>query len=151
MAQQPAVAHALQVREAVCTDDFAAFFWLYAAAPDMGRALLDMFVGVVRWRALSVLVRAFKPGCGADLVARLLGFAARRNGGCSAAAANETGEKQGEVAALEVLPGCSAAVFPGKHRPAVSQCRALSLGPNLACRLGRNECCSNRLSCFSFC
>lgn len=118
MAQQPAVAHALQVREAVCTDDYAAFFRLYAAAPDMGRALLDMFVGVARWRGVNALVRAFKPSLGVDFVARLLGFAARRGGGRGLGAADGT-ENHGEAAALEVLPGCSAAVFPGKHQAAV--------------------------------
>jgi SAC3/GANP family len=116
MAQQPAVAHALQVREAVCTDDYAAFFRLYGAAPGMGRALLDMFVSVVRWRALNALVRVFKPSLGVDFVARLLGFAPRQGG---ASASDATAEPQGEAAALEVLPGCSAAVFPGKYPAAV--------------------------------
>ena len=117
MAQQPAVAHALQVREAVCMDDYAAFFKLYGAAPGMGRALLDMFVSVVRWRALNALVRVFKPSLGADFLARLLGFVAR-----SSTAGNQSDAKaelQGEAAALEVLPGCSAAVFPGKYPAAV--------------------------------
>ena len=110
------MAHALQVREAVCTDDYAAFFKLYGAAPGMGRALLDMFVSVVRWRALNALVRVFKPSLGVDFLARLLGFVARS--GASKASDGKT-ELQGEAAALEVLPGCSAAVFPGKYPAAV--------------------------------
>lgn len=122
----------LQVREAVCTDDYAAFFRLYAAAPGMGRALLDMFVGVVRWRALNLLVRAFKPSLGVDFVARLLGFVARRDSGSGDN--GDATEAHGDAAALEVLPGCSAAVFPGKHKAAVSACN-WEWGQAAACRL----------------
>lgn len=139
------MAHALQVREAVCMDDYAAFFKLYGAAPGMGRALLDMFVSVVRWRALNALVRVFKPSLGADFLARLLGFVAR-----SSTAGNQSDAKaelQGEAAALEVLPGCSAAVFPGKYPAAV---RLLSqLLPSVAkfqCASASYNSCSSGLS-----
>jgi hypothetical protein len=132
MAQQPAVAHALQVREAVCMDDYAAFFKMYGTAPGMGRALLDMFVSVVRWRALAALVRVFKPSLGVDFVARLLGFAARKGGG---GAVDADAEPQGEAAALEVLPGCSAAVFLGKYPAAVRllSCLPATSGSQICC------------------
>ena len=167
MAEQAGVAHALQVRQAVYTDDYAAFFRFYAGkshtasqdmhfflclqlpwtlagvsvarcfmaacshalhaahqhigAPNMGRALMDMFVAVVRWRALSALVRAFKPSIAVAFVARLLGFVKRSgkvdgNGGDGGSDADAAA---GDAAALEVLPGCSAAVFPGKSQPQV--------------------------------
>lgn len=120
MAEQPAVAHAMQVRQAVYTDDYAAFFRLYATAPGMGRALLDMFVAVVRWRALNTLVRAFKPAVGVDFVARLLGFSPRKGPPNGGGGAEPEEGKEEAVAALEVLPGCSAAVFPGRNQPEVT-------------------------------
>lgn len=135
MAKQPAVAHALAVRQAVYTDDYAAFFRLYATAPNMGRALLDMFVAVVRWRALGTLVRAFKPAVGVDFVARLLAFSPRKasgnnggggaGGGGTGGGGDEKAAAAGEAAALEVLSGCSAPVFPGRSQPEVSNCCSL--------------------------
>ena len=67
----------MKVREAVCTQDWAAFFKLYAAAPNMGRALMDMAAPSMRWSALQALVSAFKPSANVPFIARLLGFTAR--------------------------------------------------------------------------
>ena len=76
-AHEPAIRHAMQVREAVCTDDWSAFFRLYAAAPNMGRALMDMAAPSMRWAALNALVKTFKPSIAVPFVARVLGFAPR--------------------------------------------------------------------------
>ncbi len=76
-AQEPAIRHAMQVREAVCTHDWSAFFRLYAAAPNMGRALMDMAAPSMRWTALNALVKTFKPSIAVPFVARVLGFAPR--------------------------------------------------------------------------
>ena len=67
----------MQVREAVCTHDWSAFFRLYAAAPNMGRALMDMAAPSMRWAALNALVKTFKPSIAMPFVARVLGFAPR--------------------------------------------------------------------------
>ena len=76
-AQEPAIQHAMQVREAVCTHDWSAFFRLYAAAPHMGRALMDMAAPSMRWTALNALIKTFKPSIAVPFVARVLGFAPR--------------------------------------------------------------------------
>ena len=76
-AQEPAIRHAMQVREAVCTHDWSAFFRLYAAAPNMGRALMDMAAPSMRWTALNALVKTFKPSIAVPFVSRVLGFAPR--------------------------------------------------------------------------
>jgi len=76
-AQEPAIRHAMQVREAVCTHDWSAFFRLYAAAPAMGRALMDMAAPSMRWTALNALVKTFKPSIAVPFLARVLGFAPR--------------------------------------------------------------------------
>ncbi|KAL0032249.1 hypothetical protein WJX79_000691 [Trebouxia sp. C0005] len=56
----PAVAHALKVRQALVFSRFTAFFHLYASAPNLGRALMDMCFSRVRFAALETLVDAFK-------------------------------------------------------------------------------------------
>ena len=166
-AQEPAVQHAMQVREAVCTHDWSAFFRLYACAPNMGRALLDMAAPSMRWTALNALVKTFKPSVALPFVARVLGFAPRladaarpasagdntpqppadespgaespvqeleglpsgagltreANGAAPSGAVSDacvagTGSVAGD-AALEVLPGCSQAVYKGKYQAAV--------------------------------
>ena len=67
----------MQVREAVCTNNYVAYFKLYASAPNMGRALMDMAAPTMRWEALNTLVRALKFSAAVPFIARSLGFATR--------------------------------------------------------------------------
>lgn len=67
----------MKVREAVCTNNYVAFFKLYASAPNMGRALMDMAVPTMRWDALNTLVRALKFNAALPFIAASLGFATR--------------------------------------------------------------------------
>ncbi|KAK9833986.1 hypothetical protein WJX81_000870 [Elliptochloris bilobata] len=106
-AAHPSVQHALQVREAVASGNFAAFFKLYAAAPSLGRALMDMALPRVRYSALHVLTRAYQPSVPVALVARLLGFVARS--GIASCPSEDT------------LPGCSRLVFAGVAAPQESE------------------------------
>ena len=163
----------MQVREAVCTHDWSAFFRLYARAPNMGRALLDMAAPSMRWAALNAMVKTFKPSVAVPFVSRVLGFAPRLAGTSRLASAGQIGSQAGvdqtlgdqspvretglpsgaglsraadgtvpsggvsdncaagtasgaDDAALEVLPGCSQAVYKGKYQAAV-RLRMLSL------------------------
>jgi len=61
VAGTPEVQHALKVREALATGKDKQFFELYRTCPHLGRALLDVAAGPLRWKALNVLVRSHKP------------------------------------------------------------------------------------------
>mmetsp|Transcript_3861 Transcript_3861/g.15319 ORF Transcript_3861/g.15319 Transcript_3861/m.15319 type:complete len:763 (+) Transcript_3861:1659-3947(+) len=69
-----AVAHALEVRAALNLGNYAAFFALYADAPNMGQYILDMFVDRVRLDATAKIVKAYRPSLPIDAVRRQLGF-----------------------------------------------------------------------------
>ncbi len=71
------MAHALSVRAALASADYKAFFRLYAAAPALGRALMDIYVPKLRFDALTVVVKAFKPSVPVPFLASMLGFVAR--------------------------------------------------------------------------
>ncbi|OQR94485.1 leukocyte receptor cluster member 8 [Achlya hypogyna] len=59
--EDPAVAHALDVREAVALNNFALFFHLYAAAPKMSGYIMDAYVDHVRLQALRIMCKAYQP------------------------------------------------------------------------------------------
>jgi hypothetical protein len=96
-----------QVREAVFCQEYARLFRLYAAAPNMGRALMDVFLDRLRHAALGVAVRAYKAPLPVPFLARLLGF--------HAAAGSSAGPTPGVQAAGLALPGSRQPVFAGKH------------------------------------
>ena len=50
-----------QVREAVFCSDYQRLFSLYEAAPNMGRALMDIAFDRFRHAALTMAIRAYKP------------------------------------------------------------------------------------------
>lgn len=70
------MAHALSVRAALASADYQAFFRLYAPAPALGRALMDIYVPKLRFDALTVVVKAFKPAVPVPFLASMLGFVA---------------------------------------------------------------------------
>jgi len=119
------VAHALKVRQALVFSRFTAFFHLYASAPNLGRALMDMCFSRVRFAALETLVDAFKNTKVTVLyVATVLGFLVNLQ-------AQANGQEQQSTQAehdLEVqhsqddeqegalsLPGCARPTYVGKH------------------------------------
>lgn len=88
----------------------------------MGRALMDMLVARTRYKALSTLTRAYKPTVPVSFLATLLGFVARNQSPMSTDVAGDSsspacGSQRSQQ--TQVLPGCSAAVFPGRNRPQV--------------------------------
>ncbi len=70
----PAVAHALAVRAAVSSANYAAFFRLYRTAPGHGRHLMDAAVERIRFAAVTVVARAYRPGLPLAALLPALGF-----------------------------------------------------------------------------
>ena len=129
MDSEPAVQHAKAVRAALAGHENAALFKLYASAPNMGRALLDVIVSRARFDALNMVVKAYRPGAPLPFLARLLGFVAQQDlpgsGSSGGAKCGGAGDGAGndhsveELSMTQALPGCSVAVYPGKHAPQV--------------------------------
>jgi hypothetical protein len=111
-AHDPHVSHALQVLRALATDDYTAFFRLYRIAPAMGRALMDMHVQELRFSTLCLFVASFKPTLEVSFLARVLGFTPP-GGGLGAVGAHAA-----DCTPKHPLPGCSEAVYVGRHVPA---------------------------------
>ncbi len=84
---------------------------------------MDVLVARLRYKALGTLVRAYKPAVPVPFIARLLGFVARARISVTAAGAGSGGSTSAEAAALEVMPGSSAAVFPGRSHAQVPRLR----------------------------
>ncbi|RLN38293.1 hypothetical protein BBJ28_00019270 [Nothophytophthora sp. Chile5] len=57
----PAIAHALAVREAVAMNDYHRFFKLYVDAPNMAGYLMDVMVPAIRLSALRAMCKAYRP------------------------------------------------------------------------------------------
>ena len=108
-ADHPAVAHALAVRAALARGDAPAFFALYARAPRLGRALMDIAAPALRFATLTSLVAAVKPSFPVALAARVLGFGP---------GTLQDGEGGGGRARAAPLPGCSCVRFAGACAPA---------------------------------
>ena len=119
----------VQVREAACCKEYARLFRLYADAPNMGRALMDIFMDRMRHAALVMVVRAYKTNPPLPFLARLLGFLAAGTAHGTAPIAKAAG-----VAANVALPGARQPGFPGKHAPQASSI------PRPLAALGRPPC-----------
>ncbi|KAI9993770.1 hypothetical protein PInf_016290 [Phytophthora infestans] len=57
----PAIAHALGVRQAVAMNDYHRFFKLYVDAPNMAGYLMDVMVPAIRLGALRAMCKAYRP------------------------------------------------------------------------------------------
>ncbi|POM71878.1 Leukocyte receptor cluster member 8 [Phytophthora palmivora] len=57
----PAIAHALAVRQAVAMNDYHRFFKLYVDAPNMAGYLMDVMVPAIRLSALRAMCKAYRP------------------------------------------------------------------------------------------
>jgi hypothetical protein len=106
----PAVAHALAVRSALASNNYAAFFRLYVAAPGKARALMDAAVERMRFAAVSVIARVYRPTVPIAALLPALGFDAAAASG--AAGEGEAAEESGEGALREWLRA-HGAVFTG--------------------------------------
>eukprot|EP01135_Chromosphaera_perkinsii_P003393 Nk52_evm17s242 gene=Nk52_evmTU17s242 len=72
--REPAIAHALKVREAHAMGDYVAFFKLYKSAPNMGSYLLKFFVNKERDKALKIICKGFGPSISIDYITAHLEF-----------------------------------------------------------------------------
>ena len=74
LCENPAIQHALKVRQAVRTDNYYAFFQLYKTTPNMGNCILDMMIDSFRLMTLQRICKSYKPTVEASFVATQLGF-----------------------------------------------------------------------------
>ncbi|ORZ24870.1 SAC3/GANP/Nin1/mts3/eIF-3 p25 family-domain-containing protein [Lobosporangium transversale] len=72
--QDPAVKHALEVRTALSSSNYHAFFKLYRTAPNMGPFLIDQFVDRERVQAMARIAVAYRPGVQLDFLTSTLGY-----------------------------------------------------------------------------
>ncbi|GLI62725.1 hypothetical protein VaNZ11_005454 [Volvox africanus] len=104
------IRHALQVREAVMTYNYAAFFRLYASAPHLGRAIMDVVAEAMRFAGLNAFVKACDLPLPVSEMALLLGFAPRPSS-CHEDAKEGDGKP---------LPGCMRVHLDGEAAAASS-------------------------------
>ncbi|KAK9835859.1 hypothetical protein WJX74_009622 [Apatococcus lobatus] len=100
------VLHAISVCEAMQAHNYRACFKLYASAPRMGRALMDIAYPNLRFDALRMLCEGFRPTLSVSHAARLLGFVA------------STSQPDLQEQHQEIPPGSSQPQFSGKHAAA---------------------------------
>lgn len=115
MSNHPNIKHALRVRRALVSQNYALFFKLYESSPALGRALMDLVIPKLRFLALTQFVSAFKPSLSLSFISSVLGFQRPDvNNTLSQKYASKT-ENKGSGSST-VLSGCSRAEFEGKHR-----------------------------------
>lgn len=118
--RHPAVAHALKLRQSLVYARFKVFFQLYAAAPNLGRALMDLCFVRVRFAALEIIVEACKVvKVKVQYLAAALGFwlepASRAQPHVAAQPSAPTSEAPENSSNSMALPGCRHPSFGGKH------------------------------------
>ena len=120
----PGVVHALAVREALVDDNWAAFFRLYRAAELPGaRALMDAAVESVRFSALRIATRAFRPTLPLEDLVLPLGFDVEA--AAEAGAGGELGEaSEAAVAAARAWLLAHGCVLVGEAGAEEVDCRA---------------------------
>ena len=70
----PRVQHALAVRHAVLSGDYASFFSLHGSASELVRSLMDVYVEKMRFEGLECICLAYLPSLPLDRAAKALGF-----------------------------------------------------------------------------
>ncbi|ETS60225.1 hypothetical protein PaG_05770 [Moesziomyces aphidis] len=114
--EEVAVKHALDVRKALVTGNYHAFFALYADAPNMNAYVMDHFVERERINALLVMSKCYRPGVALSFIADELAFQDVAEADAFLAANNA-------AAYIEPTPAEIAALAPAgkkkKARPAV--------------------------------
>jgi hypothetical protein len=76
----PAVAHALKIRQALQADNYHSFFQLYLKTPNMGTYILDLMVENLRAATLVKICKVYKPTVEADFVLKELAFTDKQIG-----------------------------------------------------------------------
>ncbi len=70
----PAIAHAARIREAVASMDYHSFFRLRRQCPNLGAFLVDRMVPLIRFNALQRICKAYRPMVELPFVLSELGF-----------------------------------------------------------------------------
>lgn len=72
--RDPAVAHALLVRQSIQLENYHKFFQLYRNTPNLGNYILDLMIDNRRLLSLQKIVRSYKPSVPVGFVSSLLNF-----------------------------------------------------------------------------
>jgi hypothetical protein len=72
--KDPAIKHALQVREAFFLKNYHQFFKLYQNVPNKGKGLMDMLISDIRKQALLTIIKAYRPSISISWFQQELGF-----------------------------------------------------------------------------
>ncbi|KAL3915441.1 MAG: hypothetical protein SGILL_005655 [Bacillariaceae sp.] len=116
--QHPAIAHALQVREAVACSDYYRFFrTLTTRPPNLGMFLTNLLVPTMRMRGLRRIAKAYRPSVELNVCLQYLGLI-EDCGDVESEVGDETVGASNESDALkegtEFLISCGAIVKDGK-------------------------------------
>eukprot|EP00457_Paulinella_chromatophora_P002671 gb/GEZN01002676.1/.p1 GENE.gb/GEZN01002676.1/~~gb/GEZN01002676.1/.p1 ORF type:complete len:788 (+),score=173.96 gb/GEZN01002676.1/:150-2366(+) len=71
---KPSVAHVLEIRACLASNNYHRFFRLYQDTPFMGKCFLDAIVPHLRVRSLATICSAYKPKISVEFLARELGM-----------------------------------------------------------------------------
>jgi hypothetical protein len=72
--QDPAVRHALEVREATVTNNWVRFMAKYDTVPNDGEYLMALYLDTARFEAMKAITRGVRPLMPVKSLVRLLGF-----------------------------------------------------------------------------
>lgn len=78
--RDPAVAHALLIRESVRQECYHRFFKLYQVTPNMGNYIIDLMMDSYRLQTLVRMCKAYKPNLALSFVVDELAFDSLENG-----------------------------------------------------------------------
>lgn len=76
----PAIAHALKVREAIEFGDYISFFRLHKSTPNIGQQLTALIVPTMRLRGLRRIAKAYRPTVEIQVCTQQLGFDSEEEG-----------------------------------------------------------------------
>ena len=72
MLNDECIRHACEVRKAILSNDYRAFFKLYRKAPNMSAYLMDFYADKMRRQALEIMLAAYRPSVPVDYLNELL-------------------------------------------------------------------------------
>jgi hypothetical protein len=78
--RDPAVAHALLVRQSIQLENYHKFFLLYRNTPNLGNYILDLMIDNRRLLSLQKIVRSYKPSVPIGFVSSVLNFDTEEEG-----------------------------------------------------------------------
>jgi hypothetical protein len=78
--RDPAVAHALLVRQSIQLENYHKFFQLYRNTPNLGNYILDLMIDNRRLLSLQKIVRSYKPSVPIGFVSSVLNFDTEEEG-----------------------------------------------------------------------